>query len=346
MMINELIDRRLRMNKKVTKKLAIALCGVALTGTAMPVIANNRIQTVSATPNHKGFNNWIQYGTLKYALKGASGHVYPAGTKVARYLGSLDRPSKTSYPKLPFLLTLSIAQTPGTGITQFGGGKIAETFVNFGDWQEIADPPLDDFDNDSGNIVQSTEDYTDLASSDFHPVDSNNPDVPYANTDALRKAYSDYIIDTDFSHLSDSDRELSAKIDKSYQKCTSIGATQTEVDQLTAEINQAIANYKRTGHLTDSGATDKPTTPSTNPTTPTTGSSTTTPSPTIPTSKSHYVKLRKASYRYTHKGKRVSKKLLKKGSVVKINGKVYRIKGKTFYRIAKNRYIRVVNVSK
>ncbi|MEB3363607.1 SLAP domain-containing protein [Lactobacillus sp. R2/2] len=38
--------------------------------------------------------------------------------------------------------------------------------------------------------------------------------------------------------------------------------------------------------------------------------------------------MRKASYRYTHKGKRVSKKLLKKGSYVKINGKTYRIKGK------------------
>ncbi|MCO6528755.1 MAG: SLAP domain-containing protein [Lactobacillus sp.] len=58
------------------------------------------------------------------------------------------------------------------------------------------------------------------------------------------------------------------------------------------------------------------------------------------------VKLRKASYRYTSKGKRVSKKLLKKGSYVKINGKTYYIKGKTYYRIAKNRYIRKANVAK
>lgn len=334
------------MNKKVTKKLAIALCGVALTGTAMPVIANNRIQTVSATPNHKGFNNWIQYGTLKYALKGASGHVYPAGTKVARYLGSLNKPSKTSYPKLPFLLTLSIAQTPGTGITQFGGGKIAETFVNFGDWQEIADPPLDDFDNDSGNIVQSTEDYTDLASSDFHPVDSSNPDVTHANTTALDSAYAEYNTTIDFVHLSSAERNIVSDIRQYYAKATAIGTSQEYVDQTTAYINQVVANYKKTGHLTDSGTIDKPTSPSTNPTAPTTGSGATTTSPTIPTSKSHYVKLRKASYRYTRKGKRVSKKLLKKGSVVKINGKVYRIKGKAFYRIAKNRYIRVVNVSK
>ncbi|KJY59125.1 SLAP domain protein, partial [Lactobacillus kullabergensis] len=63
-------------------------------------------------------------------------------------------------------------------------------------------------------------------------------------------------------------------------------------------------------------------------------------------SKSRVVRLLKASYRYTHKGKRVSKKLLKKGAIFKINGKTYRIKKKTFYRIAKNRYIRVTNVVK
>lgn len=328
------------MNKKVTKKLAIALCGVALTGTAMPVIANNKIQTVSATPNHKGFNNWIQYGTLKYALKGASGHVYPAGTKVARYLGSLDKPSKTSYPKLPFLLTLSIAQTPGTGITQFGGGKIAETFVNFGDWQEIADPPLNDFDNASGNIVQSTEDYIDLASSDFHPVDSSNQDVPHANTDKLNAISNDFVIDIDFSKLNKADTQIAKDALKQSDNAMQIGVTQTEVDRVTDYLNSLLTSYKKTGHLTGSDTnTNKPTDS-------TAGSGTTNTTVNPKPSKARYVKLRKASYRYTRKGKRVSKKLLKKGRVVKINGKVYRIKGKTFYRIAKNRYIRVVNAAK
>lgn len=315
------------MNKKVTKKLAIALCGVALTGTAMPVIANNKIQTVSATPNHKGFNNWIQYGTLKYALKGASGHVYPAGTKVARYLGSLDKPSKTSYPKLPFLLTLSIAQTPGTGITQFGGGKIAETFVNFGDWQEIADPPLDDFDNDSGNIVQSTEDYIDLASSDFHPVDSNNPDVPYANTDELDKAYSDLVMIGQHDSVKGKDREVIYGLSSRYQDAKQLGVAQETVDKLTSEIKTVVNRYNKTGHLVENPGESE---------------NTNTTKPFHP----HNVILRKAAYQYTHKGKRVSKKRLPKGAVVKINGKVYRIKGKTFYRIAKKRYIRVVNVAK
>lgn len=329
------------MDKKIAKRIAIALCGVALTGVGTTSIIKENTYTASA--NDAGTKEWLQYGTLKYDLRGPSGRIYKAGTRVVREAGTNEKPA-FSVPKGPFYLTMQIGGLPGNNLLQdTGGGLISEAYVNIsGDWTEIDYPSV------TTVLVNNTTDYTDLKSSDFHPVDNSNPDVPHANTDALRKAYSDYIINTNFSNLSNADRELSAKIDKSYQKCTSIGTTQAEVDQLTAEINQAIANYKKTGHLAGTNATDKPTTPSTNPTTPTTGSgsSTTTPSPTIPTSKSHYVKLRKASYRYTHKGKRVSKKLLKKGSVVKINGKVYRIKGKTFYRIAKNRYIRVVNVAK
>lgn len=41
---------------KVTKKSAIALCGIVLTGAVMLVIANNNVQIVSAIPNHKEFN--------------------------------------------------------------------------------------------------------------------------------------------------------------------------------------------------------------------------------------------------------------------------------------------------
>lgn len=329
------------MDKKITKRIAIALCGVALTGVGATSIIKENTYTASA--NDAGTKEWLQYGTLKYDLRGPSGRIYKAGTKVVRKAGTNEKPD-ISGGRTPFYLTLQIGGLPGNNLLQdTGGGYIAESYVNIsGDWTEIDYPSV------TTVIVNNTTDYTDLKSSDFHPVDSSNPDVPHANTDALHRAYSDYIINTNFSNLSNSDRELSAKIDKSYQKCTSIGATQAEVDQLTAEINQAIANYKKTGHLAGTGTINKPTTPNTSPTTPTTGSgsNTTTPAPTIPTNKSHYVRLRKASYRYTHKGKRVSKKLLKKGSVVKINGKVYRIKGKTFYRIAKNRYIRVVNVAK
>lgn len=321
------------MDKKIAKRIAIALCGVALTGVGATSIIKENTYTASA--NDAGTKEWLQYGTLKYDLRGPSGRIYKAGTKVVRKAGSNEKPN-FSIPKRAFYLTLQIGGLPGNNLLQDnGGGYIAEAYVNIsGDWTEI------DYPSTTTVLVNNTTDYTDLKSSDFHPVDSSNPDVSHANTDALREAYSDYIINTNFSQLSDSDRELSAKIDKSYQKCTSIGATQAEVDQLTAEINQAIANYKKTGHLAGSDTnTSKPTDP-------TAGSGTNNTTVNPKPSKARYVKLRKASYRYTRKGKRVSKKLLKKGSVVKINGKVYRIKGKTFYRIAKNRYIRVVNVAK
>ncbi len=328
------------MDKKIAKKIAIALCGVALTGVGTTSIIKENTYTASA--NDAGTKEWLQYGTLKYDLRGPSGRIYKAGTKVVRKAGTNEKPD-ISGGKTPFYLTLQIGGLPGNNLLQdTGGGYIAEAYVNIsGDWTEI------DYPSTTTVIVNNTTDYTDLKSSDFHPVDNSNPDVPHANTDALRKAYSDPNLQINSKSTPD-DIKLMNEITDRYMATVGMGATQDEVDQLTKDINTAIANYKKTGHLAGTSATDKPTTPSTNPTTPTTGSgsSTTTPSPTIPTSKSHYVKLRKASYRYTHKGKRVSKKLLKKGSVVKINGKVYRIKGKTFYRIAKNRYIRVVNVAK
>ena len=312
---------------KLCQKLAIAFCGVALTTVGASVIVSDTVHTINATPNHKGFNNWIQYGTLKYALKGPSGRVYPAGTKVARYMGNLTKPSKLSYPALPFALSLSITSSP-IGITQFGGGDIAEAYVNLEDWQEIDDPDVDSFGTD---IVESTFDKTDLASRDFHPVDSNNPDVPVANVDELNKAFDKYLSDINFSKLSKADNEWGTEMGKRYDAAKAMGVPQSTVDALTKEINDAVANYKKTGHLV-SGKSNS-------------GSNSKTNSA-KPKSKSHKVKLRKASYQYTHKGKRVSKKKLKKGAIVKINGKTYRIKKKTFYRIAKNRYIRAVNVAK
>ena len=312
---------------KLCQKLAIAFCGVALTTVGAAVIVSDTVHTINATPNHKGFNNWIQYGTLKYALKGPSGRVYPAGTKVARYMGNLTKPSKLSYPALPFALSLSITSSP-IGITQFGGGDIAEAYVNLEDWQEIDDPDVDSFGTD---IVESTFDKTDLASRDFHPVDSNNPDVPVANVDELNKAFDKYLSDINFSKLSKADNEWGTEMGKRYDAAKAMGVPQSTVDALTKEINDAVANYKKTGHLV-SGKSNS-------------GSNATTNS-TKPKTKSRKVKLRKASYQYTHKGKRVSKKKLKKGAIVKINGKTYRIKKKTFYRIGKNRYIRKVNVAK
>ena len=312
---------------KLCQKLAIAFCGVALTTVGAAVIVSDTVHTINATPNHKGFNNWIQYGTLKYALKGPSGRVYPAGTKVARYMGNLTKPSKLSYPALPFALSLSITSSP-IGITQFGGGDIAEAYVNLEDWQEIDDPDVDSFGTD---IVESTFDKTDLASRDFHPVDSNNPDVPVANVDELNKAFDKYLSDINFSKLSKADNEWGTEMGKRYDAAKAMGVPQSTVDALTKEINDAVANYKKTGHLV-SGKSNS-------------GSNSKTNSA-KPKSKSRKVKLRKASYQYTHKGKRVSKKKLKKGAIVKINGKTYRIKKKTFYRIAKNRYIRAVNVVK
>ena len=320
---------------KLCQKLAIAFCGVALTTVGAAVIVSDTVHTINATPNHKGFNNWIQYGTLKYALKGPSGRVYPAGTKVARYMGNLTKPSKLSYPALPFALSLSITSSP-IGITQFGGGDIAEAYVNLEDWQEIDDPDVDSFGTD---IVESTFDKTDLASRDFHPVDSNNPDVPVANTDALDVAYANYIGDIDFAHTSKNDKKWEEQIRDRYHAAKAMGVPQSTVDALTKEINDAVANYKKTGHLV-SGDTSSNNAGNSN-----SANSTAKPS-TSSKSKSRVVRLRKASYRYTHKGKRVSKKLLKKGSYVKINGKTYRIKGKKYYRIAKNRYIRAVNVVK
>lgn len=315
------------MDKKIAKRIAIALCGVALTGVGATSIIKENTYTASA--NHQGTRVWVQYGTLKYALKGPSGRVYPAGTKVARRAYNDTIPA-SSLPNEPFYLTLIIGGLPGANnLTDAGGGAIAESYVNIGTWNE------QDYPSNSVALVNNTMDNTDLKSSDFHPVESSNPDVPHANVDALRKAYSDPNLQISNKSTPD-DIKLMNEITDRYMAAVGIGATQDEVDQLTKDINSAIANYKKTGHLAGTNIADKPIDNNTTAKKPTT----------VNVSKSRYVKLRKASYCYNHKGKRVSKKLLKKGSIIRINGKVYRIKGKTYYRIAKNRYVRVVNVAK
>ena len=319
------------MDKKIAKRIAIALCGVALTGIGATSIIKENTYTASAN-NAYGTKVWIQYGTLKYDLRGPSGHIYRAGTKVVRDTYSLSQPPK-SLPSHVFYLTSVIGGTPGLqGIQDEAGGKISETYVDVEDWN------LQDYPADSVTLVNNAINDTDLSSSDFHPVDSSNPDVTHANTTALDSAYAEYNTTVDFNHLSSTERNIVSDIRQYYAKATAIGTSQEYVDQTTAYINQVVANYKRTGHLTDSGTTAGK---------PANSNTTTAKKPTtVNVSKSRYVKLRKASYCYNHKGKRVSKKLLKKGSIIRINGKVYRIKGKTYYHIAKNRYVRVVNVAK
>ncbi|WP_233558468.1 SLAP domain-containing protein [Lactobacillus sp. ESL0263] len=315
---------------KINKKIATALCAVALTGVGAVIIENSDTQTVLA--NHQGTKVWLQYGTLKYALKGPSGRVYPAGTKVVREL-SYDSKPKPSYPAKPFYLTLEIGGIPGNQLLQdVGGGEIAEAYVNYGDWNEI------DYPSDNVVLVNNTTDYTDLKSSDFHPVDSDNPDVPVADTSKLDATFLDYT-SLDFSHYSKADIGYGTDLQNRYFAAKAMGVTQASVDSLTQEINDAIARYKATGHIASADNSSSTKNGANN------GNTTITKNP-ASISKSRKVRLRKASYRYTSKGKRVSKKLLKKGSIVTINGKTYHIKGKAYYRIGKNRYIRVANVVK
>ena len=320
---------------KKNKRIIFATIAALSLAAPMTAVFNfDNVQTVSA--NHQGTKVWLQYGTLKYALKGPSGRVYPAGTKVVREMGAADTKPNISFPGRPFNLTWMIGGLPNNQRLQdVGGGRIAETYVNYEDWQEI------DYPSDNVVLVQNTEDYTDLKSSDFHPVDSSNPDVPVANTDKLDDAFAHYTDDINFSKLSKADNDWGTEMGKRYDAAHGIGATQESVDALTKEINDAVANYKKTGHLISGKSNSGNSINSSN-----SNSGSTAVTPAKRKSKSRFVKLRKASYQYTHKGKRVSKKKLKKGAIVKINGKTYRIKKKTFYRIGKNRYIRKVNVAK
>ena len=318
---------------KKNKRIIFATMAALSLAAPMTAVFNfDNVQTVSA--NHQGTKVWLQYGTLKYALKGPSGRVYPAGTKVVRELSDDAKPPK-SMRGWSFYLTLLIGGLPGMQTLQdYGGGEIAQAYVDYEDWHEI------DYPADEVVLVQNTEDPTDLASRDFHPVDSNNPDVPVAKTDDLDRAFAEYTRNTyNWEHMSIADNKWGDTINQRYSAAKAMGVPQSTVDSLTKEINDAVANYKKTGHLV-SGSSNSGNTSNSN-----SSNSTAKPS-TSSKSKSRVVRLRKASYRYTHKGKRVSKKLLKKGSYVKINGKTYRIKGKKYYRIAKNRYIRAVNVVK
>ena len=320
---------------KKNKRIIFATIAALSLAAPMTAVFNfDNVQTVSA--NHQGTKIWLQYGTLKYALRGPSGRVYPAGTKVVREMGAADTKPNISFPGRPFNLTWMIGGLPNNQRLQdVGGGQIAEAYVNYEDWHEI------DYPSDNVVLVQNTSDYTDLKSSDFHPVDSSNPDVPVAKTDKLDETYADYDSAIDFSKLSKKDGQYVADLRNRYFAAKSMGATQETVDALTKEINDAVANYKKTGHLVSGNSNSGNSSNSSN-----SNSGSTTVTPAKRKSKSRFVKLRKASYQYTHKGKRVSKKKLKKGAIVKINGKTYRIKKKTFYRIGKNRYIRKVNVAK
>lgn len=64
--------------------------------------------------------------------------------------------------------------------------------------------------------------------------------------------------------------------------------------------------------------------------------------PTVVQAATYKKKLTKNAYIYNAKGKRVGKKVLKKGKLVKILGRKT-IKGKKYYKIGKNKYVRTAN---
>ena len=334
---------------KINTKMATALCAIALTGIGGVLVSENNTQTVFAS--QQGNKVWLQYGTLKYDLKSPSGRIYRAGTKVVRDIYMESKPS-ISMPARPFYLTLIIGGKPGMqGIQDAGGGLINEKYVNMDDWY------LTDYPSDSTTLVSNVTNNPDMTSSDYHPVDSSNPDVASVNRDNLNEVYGLYNVTINFNHLSAADGKVVADIDQRHSKARGMNTTQADVDQLTEYVQNVIDMYKKTGHLTgaydpakgsNNGTEDNSgiSRPSDNTTGNNGKASATDNSTSTNVTSSRTVRLRKASYRYTSKGKRVSKKLLKKGSYVKINGKTYYIKGKTYYRIGKNRYIRKANVAK
>lgn len=334
---------------KINTKMATALCAIALTGVGAVIATENNTQTVFAS--QQGNKVWLQYGTLKYDLKSPSGRIYRAGTKVVRDIYMESKPS-ISMPARPFYLTLIIGGKPGMqGIQDAGGGLVNEKYVNMDDWY------LTDYPSDSTTLVSSVTNNPDMTSSDYHPVDSSNPDVASVNRDKLRNVMADFTRQVNFNKLASNDEQVVSEINTRESKANSMNTTQEEVDQLTEYVQNVIDMYKKTGHLTgaydpakgsNNGTEDNSgiSRPSDNTTGNNGKASATDNSTSTNVTSPRTVKLRKASYRYTSKGKRVSKKLLKKGSYVKINGKTYYIKGKTYYRIAKNRYIRKVNVAK
>ena len=205
---------------KKNKRIIFATIAALSLAAPMTAVFNfDNVQTVSA--NHQGTKVWLQYGTLKYALKGPSGRVYPAGTRVVREMGAADTKPNISFPGRPFYLTWTIGGIPNNQRLQdSGGGEIAEAYVNYEDWQEIDYPS-----QDNTVIVENTTDFTDLASSDFHPVDSNNPDVPVANTDALDAAFARYTGEINFSKLSKADNDWGTEMGKRYDAAHGMGAT-------------------------------------------------------------------------------------------------------------------------
>lgn len=340
-----------KLNKKTVGIGAAALIALGLgCGTAYYVNYNNN-QSEPASADHASEKVWLQYGTLKYDLRGPSGRIYRAGTKVVRDIYKESKPA-ISIPSRPFYLTLIIGGKPGMqGIQDAGGGLVNEKYVNMDDWY------LTDYPSDSTTLVSNVTNNPDMTSSDYHPVDNSNPDVASVNRDKLKSVFADFMTSINFSKINSKDREVVKDINERQSKAMGMNTTQEEVDQLTEYLQNVIDMYKKTGHLTgaydpakgsingteDNSDANKPSDNSTG----NNGSGSVADDPTSTNVASpRTVRLRKASYRYTSKGKRVSKKLLKKGSYVKINGKTYHIKGKTYYRIAKNRYIRKVNVAR
>ena len=68
--------------KKNKRIIFATMAALSLVAPMTAVFNFDNVQTVSA--NHQGTKIWLQYGTLKYALRGPSGRVYPAGTKVTK----------------------------------------------------------------------------------------------------------------------------------------------------------------------------------------------------------------------------------------------------------------------
>ncbi|MFT9273082.1 MAG: hypothetical protein ABF475_00745, partial [Liquorilactobacillus nagelii] len=227
-------ENKKKSTKKIVTATAVTIGVTALTAmaplTQVPGVTNHEPNTTIKAAAISKSQVALQYGTLKVAMKGPTGHVYPAGTQVVRHSSTGD--SNSNFEENFFLAMVSTGPSPIGGMQPVVAGEINTQYVT------ITNTVVETVPSDETVILNNITEADYNNGGAITPATQAQVDKTALNA-AISKAQG--IISAGTSQYTDTSvNTMKTAMANAQSIAANNDATQAQVDSATSALNTAI----------------------------------------------------------------------------------------------------------
>ncbi|KRM04378.1 hypothetical protein FC89_GL002320 [Liquorilactobacillus ghanensis DSM 18630] len=232
--VNEVNENKKKSTKKIITATAVTIGVTALTTMAplaqVPGVTNHEPNTTIKAAAISKSQVALQYGTLKVAMKGPTGHVYPAGTQVVRHSSTGD--SNSNFEENFFLAMVSTGPSPIGGMQPVVAGEINTQYVT------ITNTVVETVPSDETVILNNITEADYNNGGAFTPATQAQVDKTALNA-AVSKAQG--ILNGDTSKYTDNSvNTMKTALSNAQSIAANSNTTQAQVDSAASTLNSAI----------------------------------------------------------------------------------------------------------